>query len=161
MRRLVSILLWVAVSAGIARGDFSESVLTELQGVGLDVRPLNVQSDSFAITPEELESQAFETLRDLKVRVLSDLELDLMPGQPYLEISVDLAHAQGPSHVYVVEIELREMAQLERPRESLVTMAVSTWDRKSLGIANRPEAVYAALDRLLRTFAREYRGAQE
>ncbi|MGY8696554.1 MAG: hypothetical protein ACKVGW_20445, partial [Verrucomicrobiia bacterium] len=63
--------------------------------------------------------------------------------------------AQGPSHIYSVSLALRERAELERPKESVVTMAVSTWNRESLGIANRQEAVIQAIDRLLRVFAEE------
>ena len=93
------------------------------------------------------------------MRVLSDIELDVMPGQPFLEISIDVAHAQGPSHIYVLEVEMREMARLERPNESVVTVAVPTWERKTLGIANRPEALLGMMDRLLRSFADELREA--
>ena len=44
--------------------------------------------------------------------------------------------------------------------ESIGTMAVSTWNRESLGIANRPEAVMQAIDRLLRLFAEEFNAVQ-
>lgn len=151
-------LLVVAALAPILcmASDYAESVLTDLQGVGLEVRPLNIQSDVFELGYEELESHALTKLEEFDVRLLSVMELDVMPGQPYLEISVDIAHAQGPSHLYVVKLELREMAKLERPSDREVLMSLPTWERKMMGVANRPEAITEVLDRLLRIFSDEY-----
>lgn len=139
-----------------AASDYTDSVLTNLQGVGLEVRDLNIQSDIFDLSYEDVESHALETLERFDVRLLSAMELDVMPGQPYLEISMDVAHAQGPSHLYVVKVELREMAKLERPRDRVVTMSLPTWERKVMGVANRPEALTEELDRLLRMFSDEF-----
>lgn len=136
--------------------DYAESVLTNLQGVGLELRPLNIKSEQFALTYDKAESHAYQTLEELDVRLLSAIELDVMPGQPYLDVSIDVAHAQGPSHLYVVRVELREMARLERPKDRVVSMSVPTWERKMMGVANRPEAVLEVMDRLLRLFADEY-----
>ena len=159
MTRKAALLLGILFGLGSLRADFSDSVLSGLQGVAIEIRPMNIQSDSFFLSEKEVESHAFGTLKDLGIRVLSDIELDVMPGQPFLEISIDVAHAQGPSHIYVIELELREMARLERPKESVVTVAVPTWERKSLGVANRPEALLGVMDRLLRTFSNELNDA--
>ena len=48
------------------------------------------------------------------------------------------------------------MALLERPQNIEISMALSTWERESLGVANRPEAVLQALDRLIRLFSEEF-----
>lgn len=136
--------------------DYTESVLTDLQGVGLEVRPLNIQSETFELTFDQVESHAMGTLANQGVRLLSPMEQDVMPGQPYLEIAIDVAHAQGPSHLYVVKLELREMAKLERPKDRIVTMSVPTWDRKIMGVANRPEKILEEIDHLLRIFADEF-----
>lgn len=136
--------------------DYAESVLTNLQGVGLELRPLNIKSEQFALSYDKAEARAYQTLEALDVRLLSAIELDVMPGQPYLDVSIDVAHAQGPSHLYVVRVEMREMARLERPKDRVVSMSVPTWERKMMGVANRPEAVLEVMDRLLRLFADEY-----
>lgn len=133
-----------------------DSVLTNLQGVGLEVRPLNIQSDEFDLTDSQVEEHALAMLREFDIRLLSSMELDVMPGQPYLEIAIDIAHVQGPSHLYAVKLELREMAQLERPKDSKVSMALATWERKVMGVANRPEKVTEELSRLLRIFSDEF-----
>ncbi|MEM9159381.1 MAG: hypothetical protein AAGB46_10055 [Verrucomicrobiota bacterium] len=159
MKRLAILVLGALFAICGAKGSYEHSVLFDLQGVAIEVRELNIQSDSFFLEAGEVESRAFGALKDLEVRVLSDIELDVMPGQPYLEISIDVAHAQGPSHVYVLEVELREMARLERPKDSVVTMAVPTWERKTLGVANRPEAILGMMERLLRSFSDEMREA--
>lgn len=158
--KVFSILLLAHIGLFSATAaDYMDSVLTNLQGVGLEVRPLNIQSEQFELGFEEVEERAFSSMELLDVRMLSAIELDVMPGQPYLEISIDIAHAQGPSHLYVVRIELREMAQLSRPKDRIVEMSVPTWERKMMGVANRPEAVMEVVDRLLRLFADEYHSA--
>ena len=155
--KIFSVLAVVVVSPIFCgASDYMDSVLTNLQGVGLEVRELNVQSEIFEINYEDIESHALETLERFDVRLLSSMELDVMPGQPYLEVSLDVAHAQGPSHLYVVKVELREMAKLERPRDRVVTMSLPTWERKVMGVANRPEKLLEELDRLLRIFSDEY-----
>lgn len=141
---------------GASAQDYTDSVLTDLKGVGLEVRSLNIQSEEFQLGYDQVETHALNALEESGVRLLSAMEQDVMPGQPYLEIAIDVAHAQGPSHLYVVKLELREMARLERPRDRVVTMSLPTWDRKIMGVANRPEAILEELERLLRIFADEY-----
>lgn len=158
MKILCSGLVWILAILS-ARADFSESVLTELSGVGLEVRDLNVQSDVFDIDEESIEEFVLEKMKEYDVRLLNSIELDVMPGQPFLDVVVEIAHAQGPSHLYSVELELREMAQLERPKSSIVSVSLCTWERKTMGIANRPEAIYDAIDRLMQLFSDELRSA--
>ncbi len=156
MKKL-AILVLLQLSGLLAMaGNYGESVLVNLQGVGLEIRPLNVQSEKFDLSYEDVEAHALRSLEDLGVRLLSSIELEVMPGQPFLEIAIDVAHAQGPSHLYVVKLELREMAQLERPKDRVVSISVATWERKMMGVANRPEAIVEKLDSLLRLFADEY-----
>lgn len=139
-----------------AASDYMDSVLTNLQGVGLEIRQLNIQSDAFELSYEDVETHALESLEEFDVRLLSSMELDVMPGQPYLEIAIDVAHVQGPSHLYMVKLELREMALLERPKDRTVSMSLATWERKMMGVANRPEKVTEELDSLLRMFSDEF-----
>lgn len=156
MRAFAIISMLVLGFASARANDYEDSVLTNLQGVGLEIRPLNIQSDLFELDYDMVESHAFDSLQQYEVRLLSMIELDVMPGQPYLEVAIDVVHAQGPSHLYVVRLELREMAQLSRPKDRIVEMSVPTWERKMMGVANRPEAVIDVMDRLLRLFADEY-----
>ncbi|MDQ8202366.1 hypothetical protein [Pelagicoccus sp. SDUM812003] len=155
--KTLTVCFLAAASVCFARAsDYSESVLTDLQGVGLEVRQLNVQSEEFELEYGAVEEHALRKLEEFDVRLLSAIELDVMPGQPYLEVAIDVAHAQGPSHLFVVKLELREMAKLDRPKDRIVSMSVPTWERKMMGVANRPEAILEALDRLLRIFSDEY-----
>jgi hypothetical protein len=48
------------------------------------------------------------------------------------------------------------MAILERPKDTTVSMALSTWERESIGVANRPEAILQTVDRMIRLFSEEY-----
>ena len=156
---------WTAAIAflfvGLAglRGEYDRSLLKELQGVGLEPGPIVIQTKVFELDSPAIMSHVDQQLKAMGVRVMTESEYKLAPGQPFLELSLNLAQAQGPSHLYSVSLALRERAKLERPKDSIVTMAVSTWHRESMGIANRPEAVLKAIDRLLKIFVEEYRKA--
>ncbi len=154
MKRLYIFLLAV-VGVIAVRADYEESMLTGLKGVGLEIRPINLQSDTFDLSVSAIENHIIDRLEHWGIRFLSDMELEVMPGQPFLEVSLDVIHAQGPSHLYVIQLELREMAELKRPQDSVVTIAVGTWERQSMGVANRVEAIYNEVDKLLRLFADE------
>ena len=159
MRYLSLILLIAGFSGSTLRADFNQSLLKELHGVGLKAGPMIIQSKNLELDELIIMQRAKEQLNEMQVRVFTESEYKLAAGQPFLELGVNLAQAQGPSHIYSVSLALRERAQLERPKESVVTMAVSTWQRESMGIANRTEAVMKAVDRLLRVFAEEYHKA--
>ncbi len=156
-RPTVAILVFICLCLSALGGEYSESVLVNLKGVGLEVKPLNIKSDNFDLKREDVEAHILEYLKAQEVRLLTDIELDVMPGRPFLETNIDLVHAQGPSHMYSISLELKEMAQLERPRDSVVMVAVTTWEQKSIGIANRSETVYSILDKLLQLFAMEFK----
>lgn len=155
--RMPAFFLLISISLlSLRASDYTDSVLTNLPGVGLEIRPINVRSENFDLNVDDVEARALDSLQRFDVRLLSAIELDVMPGQPYLEVSIDVAHAQGPSHLYVVKVELREMARLERPKDRVVSMSLPTWERKMMGVANRPEAILNEMDSLLRIFADEF-----
>ena len=52
--------------SGALKADFSQSVLKGLQGVAIEIRPMNVQSDSFFLSEKEVESHAYGTLKELE-----------------------------------------------------------------------------------------------
>ncbi len=151
---LIAFALWGAFAS--AQADTSESVLHGMEGVGLKVLPLHLRSNHFDLDTGMVRAHAMKRLEELQVSVLSDSELSRAPGRPYLEIGVNVAQAQGPSHLYSIDLRLREMAALERPKRKAVSMALSTWERESIGVANRPEAILQTVDRMLRVFSEEF-----
>lgn len=155
MKYLSLVVLFACFAVLNVRADYSESLLKDLHGVGFKVSRIIVQSKTLAFDEAMLKQHALDRLVEMRVRVLTDSECKLAPGEPFLELGVNIAQAQGPSHFYSISLTLRERAELERPKESVVTMAVSTWRRETMGIANRSEAVMKAIDRLLRIFADE------
>jgi len=150
----VSFTLFCVISS--AGADFSENLLQGIRGVGLEVSPMSMRSNRLDLDQSRLREYSYQRLDELQVEVLSSSELDKIPGRPFLEIGVNIAHAQGPSHVYSVTLKLREMAMLERPKDTTVSMALSTWERESMGVANRPEAILQTVDRMIRLFSEEY-----
>ena len=157
-RFLILVLAMFALVQG-SRAELSDSLLRGLEGVGIEIRPLHNRSGKFTLTEGMLRERLARELNDLQIDLFSSDEWEGVPGQPYLELTVNVAHAQGPSHFYTIALKLKEMALLERPQDSEVSMSLSTWERESLGVANRPEAVLRALDRLVRLFSEEFHGS--
>lgn len=155
MKHVSLIVFAVHCAFSSLAAEFSENLLQGLQGVGLEVRPLNLRSNKLDLDEATLEKHLIQKLDELQVKVLSAGELDAIPGRPFLELGVNVAHAQGPSHLYSVTLKLREMAALERPKNTSVSMALSTWERESMGIANRPEAILQTVDRMVLLFSEE------
>ena len=156
MHRFLSVVLAMFALVQGSRAELSDSLLRGLEGVGIEIRPLYNRSGKFTLTEGMLRQRLARELNDLQIDLFSSDELEGVPGQPYLELTVNVAHVQGPSHFYTIDLELKEMALLERPQDSEVSMSLSTWERESLGVANRPEAVLLALDRLVRLFSEEF-----
>lgn len=156
MKHFTTVALVLSCAFTSVAAEFSENLLFGIKGVGLEVLPVNMRSNRLELDQSRLREHAFHRLDELQVDVLSSTELDHIPGRPFLEIGVNIAHAQGPSHVYSVTLKLREMAMLERPKNTTVSMALSTWERESMGVANRPEAILQTVDRMIRLFTEEY-----
>ena len=156
MHRFFSVALVLLAWVQGSRAEFSDSLLHGLEGVGIEVRPLHQRSEKLSLTEGMLRERLARELNDLQVGILSPDDLEGVPGRPYLELTVHVAHAQAPSHFYTIVLRLKEMALLERPQNIEISMALSTWERESLGVANRPEAVLQALDRLIRLFSEEF-----
>ena len=156
MHRFLSVALAMFTLIQGSRAEFSDSLLRGLEGVGIQIRPLHNRSGKFSLTEGMLRERLARELNNLQIDLFSPDELEDVPGQPYLELTVNVAHVQGPSHFYTIALKLKEMALLERPQDSEVSMSLSTWERESLGVANRPEAVLLALDRLVRLFSEEF-----
>ncbi len=155
MNRIVLVLLVYLLAHPALAEEFSDNLLQGIDGVGVQVRTPHVRSSRFELDGPMLENHVREQLGNLQVPILTESALAERPGQPFLEVGVNVAHAQGPSHLYTVTLKLREMAALERPKKTSVSMALSTWERESMGIANRPEAVLQALDKMIRLFTQE------
>ncbi len=156
MKGISTVVLALSCLFSSTAAEFSENLLLGIKGVGLEVLPLNMRSNRLDLDQSKLREHAYQRLNELQVDILSSTELDNVPGRPFLEVGVNIAHAQGPSHVYSVTLKLREMAMLERPKDTTVSMALSTWERESMGVANRPEAILQTVDRMIRLFSEEY-----
>jgi hypothetical protein len=64
---------------------------------------------------------------------------------------------RGTSHLYSVELALREYVRTERALPGLETFYAPTWTRFTMGIANSPASVVNAVSTLAEAFAAEHR----
>lgn len=156
MKWIVTFSLALLSGFSSAGMDFNEDLLQENKGGGLEVAPVSMRSNRLDLDQSRLREYAYQRLDELQVEVLSSAELDKIPGRPFLEVGVHIACAQGPSHVDSVALKLREMAMLERPKDTKVSMALSTLEREPIGVTNRPEAILQTVDCMIRLFSEGY-----
>ena len=98
MHRFLSVALALFTLIQGSRAEFSDSLLRGLEGVGIQIRPLHNRSGKFSLTEGMLRERLARELNNLQIDLFSPDELEDVPGQPYLELTVNVAHAQGPSH---------------------------------------------------------------
>ncbi|MCH2386836.1 MAG: hypothetical protein MK240_01420 [Opitutales bacterium] len=120
MHRFLSAALAMFALAQGSRAEFSDSLLRRLEGVGIQIRPLHNRSGKFFLTEGMLRERLARELNNLEIGLFSPDELEDFPGQPYLELEVNAAHGQGPSHFYTISMKLKEMTVLECPQDSEV-----------------------------------------
>jgi hypothetical protein len=87
---------------------------------------------------------------------VSEEGLDPKKGEPVLEVTLNLVKVRGPSHLYTIDLELRELVTPVRKLRSLVEIPAVTWKRQTAGIANSGSTVMDSLAKMVADFGTEY-----
>lgn len=133
------------------------STLQSLPAVGVEISGLPAAADAFALTEENILVYVRDILKRNEIPLVGGDALSDEPGRPILRVTVLLTRVKGPSHLYRVDLDLREMVVPVRPMDSLAELPAITWYRQTAGIANRGQTVLDALGRMAEDFATEYR----
>ena len=133
------------------------SSLQNLPAIGVQVKGLPAAADAFALVEDDIIDFVRQILDRTGVPVVDQDGLDQEPGEPVLEVTLNLVKVRGPSHLYTIDLELRESVVPVRELSSLVDIPAVTWKRQTAGIANRGSTVLDSLAIVVEDFGSEYR----
>lgn len=156
MIRFAAVFVLLSI-APLTRADVSMSTLQSLPAVGVLVKGLPASADSFALVEDDIVDFVAGILDQNGVPVVGSDGLDPEKGEPVLEVTLNLVKVRGPSHLYTIDLELRELVVPVRELKSLVEIPAVTWKRQSAGIANRGSTVLDSLSKLVADFGTEYK----
>lgn len=156
MQRLIACLI-LLIPIAVGRSQVSMSTLQALPAIGVEIAGLPAAADAFALTEENILIFVRDILRRNEIPMVGPDDLSDEPGRPILRVTVLLTRVKGPSHLYRVDLDLREMVVPVRPMDSLEELPAITWYRQTAGIANRGQTVLDALGKMAEDFSTEYR----
>lgn len=156
MIRFAAVLVLLSV-ASHTRADVSMSTLQSLPAVGVQVKGLPASADSFALVEEDIIDFVARILDRNGVPVVGGEGFEPDQGEPILEVTLNLVKVRGPSHLYTIDLELRELVVPVRELKSLVEIPAVTWKRQTAGIANRGSTVLDSLEKMVEDFGTEYK----
>jgi hypothetical protein len=133
------------------------SSLQNLPAIGVQVKGLPAAADAFALVEDDIIDFVRQILDRSGVPIVDQVGLDQEPGEPVLEVTLNLVKVRGPSHLYTIDLELRESVVPVRELSSLVDIPAVTWKRQTAGIANRGSTVLDSLAIVVEDFGSEYR----
>lgn len=105
--------------------------LIGLKGVALFVEDLDLDVESHGLRREQIETDVKQKLRAAGIEILTEKQLQLTMGRPYLCIHIQTIGDGPDGYIYSLEVALREKVYLERNR--LIRTDARTWSKKSLG----------------------------
>jgi hypothetical protein len=125
---IVLLLLLCSISTALAvDNEDSRASLKGLPGVSVLVEELKPEVEQAGLRAAEIQTDVELRLRLAGIPVLSQAQMFLTPGQPFLYISVIVATRTTTDLWPVsVELQLRQNVQLERSPATKVE--ASTWD---------------------------------
>ncbi|RKX31815.1 MAG: hypothetical protein DRP71_12885 [Verrucomicrobia bacterium] len=153
----LAVLLVIFGVASSARADVSMSSLQSLPAVGVKVMGLPASADAFALVEDDISDFVGRILDRNGVPVIGAEGFDAHKGDPVLEVTLTLVKVRGPSHLYTIDLELRELVVPVRELKSLVEIPAVTWKRQTAGIANRGSTVLDSLEKMVEDFGTEFR----
>ena len=133
------------------------SSLQDLPAIGVQVKGLPAAADAFALVEDDIIDFIRQILDRNGVPVVDQDGFGREPGEPVLELTLNLVKVRGPSHLYTIDVELRELVVPVRELSSLVEIPAVTWKRQTAGIANRGSTVLDSLATVVEDFGSEYR----
>lgn len=130
MRLYIACIALLLSLAPIAHGDDDEDsrrTLVGLKGVEVFVGKIAAEAEQYGLTKSTIQTDV-----ELKLREAAITVLDLKPGQPWLNVNINLlTNSTGP-WPYELSVELRQSAVLPREHPILFPDAV-TWSAGVFG----------------------------
>ena len=166
---IISILVLVFSALVVSDHSFSQgnpNAVNSLKGLkdsGIGVGIVGVEDDAVAdgLGKNKLLKMITDKLKKSGIKVLSDLELSTVKGQPKLVVSINTVKQPGPIYIFTTALDLNQIVVLER--NPGLTAVSPTWTVLTTGGALPEELhanVEASVSPLLDSFISDYKKAK-
>lgn len=129
-------------------------------GIGVGVEEIDADAAADGLDKKRLVKMVTQQLKKSGIKVLTDLELGSVKGQPMLLVNINTVKQPGPIYIYTTSLDLNQIVILDRNRR--LTAVSPTWTVLITGGA-LPEDLYksveASLKPMLDSFISDYKMA--
>lgn len=136
------------------------NTLKGIKGIGVSVEDIDADAVAEGLNKDKLLQLITQKLKKSGVKVLTDLELRTVSGQPKLVLNVNSIKQPGPIYIFTTTLDLTQIVLLERNKG--LTAVSPTWTVLTTG-GSLPEdlaaTVQASIDPMLESFITDYKKA--
>ncbi len=158
---VLSISLLMISPDSFSQGDQAEiNTLKGIKGIGVSVEDIDADAVAEGLNKDKLLQLITQKLKKSGVKVLTDLELRTVSGQPKLVLNINSIKQPGPIYIFTTTLDLTQIVLLERNKG--LTSVSPTWTVLTTG-GSLPEdlaaTVQASVDPMLESFITDYKKA--
>lgn len=163
---IISLLVLTAVVMMMVSDSFSQgnqaeiNTLKGMKGIGVSVEDIDADAMAEGLNKDKLLKVITQKLKKAGVKVLTDLELRTVSGQPQLVLNISSIKQPGPIYIFTTTLDLTQIVILERNKG--LTAVSPTWTVLTTG-GSLPEdlvaTVQASIDPMLESFITDYKKA--
>mgnify|MGYP000899632370 CR=1 FL=1 len=163
---IISLLVLTAVVMMMVSDSFSQgnqaeiNTLKGMKGIGVSVEDIDADAMAEGLNKDKLLKVITQKLKKAGVKVLTDLELRTVSGQPQLVLNINSIKQPGPIYIFTTTLDLTQIVILERNKG--LTAVSPTWTVLTTG-GSLPEdlvaTVQASIDPMLESFITDYKKA--
>ncbi len=158
---VLSISLLMISPDSFSQGDQAEiNTLKGIKGIGVSVEDIDADAVAEGLNKDKLLQLITQKLKKSGVKVLTDLELRTVSGQPKLVLNINSIKQPGPIYIFTTTLDLTQIVLLERNKG--LTSVSPTWTVLTTG-GSLPEdlaaTVQASIDPMLDSFITDYKKA--
>ena len=158
---VLSISLLMISPDSFSQGDQAEiNTLKGIRGIVVSVEDIDADAVAEGLNKDKLLQLITQKLKKSGVKVLTDLELRTVSGQPKLVLNINSIKQPGPIYIFTTTLDLTQIVLLERNKG--LTSVSPTWTVLTTG-GSLPEdlaaTVQASVDPMLESFITDYKKA--
>jgi hypothetical protein len=160
---LLILFMWVGPVPCLFAQKQAEGALEGLKDIRIRIRlVLDSASKGSELTPDMLERDAEEVLRDAGLKVVSQDEFQrLLPSRGYPVGTLDLDSrifkpGEAGFYVFYLNIKVRQPAFLSR--KPVIKLLVPTWETTDVGTIDTPAALRDTAKAAVMSFIRDFKG---
>ncbi len=155
---VIGILSIIASPVFALNSEMNRASLKGLQGVRVLVEDLAPEAEQAGLAKESLQKGVEEKLRAAGIRVLTQDEAALTPGEPYLYVNVNVTFSKGEGETCSYSIDIALIQNVTLARDAGQTTYAVTWSTGGVGLIGKKslselqESVQGLADIFVRAF---------